>query len=184
MGHSAGAPILARMCLDGMIAPKGLVSLNGAFLPLGGSAGQIFAPLARLLVGLPGLPQLFAWRAGDPRIVEKLLASTGSRLDPQGVSLYTLLVRTPGHAAGALKMMANWDLVPVVRDLPKFSARLLLVVGANDRTIPPADSARVQAMVPGATLISMPGLGHLSHEEDPAGTTALVRQFAAELGLV
>ena len=65
-GHSAGAAILVRMCLDGQIAPQGLVSLNGAMLPLGGSAGQLFSPLAKLLAGLPLLPDLFAWRARDP----------------------------------------------------------------------------------------------------------------------
>ena len=101
-GHSAGAPILARMALDGQIAPAGLVSLNGAFLPLGGSAGQIFAPLARLLVGMPGLPALFAWRASDPKTVRKLLDGTGSRLDEAGVRFYTRVVRNPSHAAAAL----------------------------------------------------------------------------------
>ena len=53
VGHSAGAAILARMCLDGAAAPRGLVSLNGAFLPFGGAAGQVFSPLARFLVGVP-----------------------------------------------------------------------------------------------------------------------------------
>jgi magnesium chelatase accessory protein len=184
VGHSAGAAILARMCLDGAIAPAGLVSLNGAFVPLGGAAAPIFAPLARLLVGLPVLPQLFAWRAGDPRVVDKLLASTGSRLDPLGVQLYTRLVRNPNHAAAALRMMANWDLPPLLRDLPKLPAKLLLVSGTNDRAIPPADAVQVQKLVPGAELISMPGLGHLSHEEDPAGTAALILAFARRLGVL
>jgi magnesium chelatase accessory protein len=183
IGHSAGAPILARMCLDGMMAPAGLVSLNGAFLPLGGSAGQIFAPLARLLVGLPVLPQLFAWRAGDPRVVDKLLAGTGSRIDAAGARFYARLVRNPAHTAAALRMMASWDLAPVVRDLPRLQPRLLLLVGDADRTIPPADSARVRDMVAGAEFVAMPGLGHLSHEEDAAGTAAAVCGFADRLGI-
>ncbi len=183
VGHSAGAAILARMCLDGIIAPAGLVSLNGAFLPLAGPAGQVFAPLARVLVGLPILPQLFAWRAGNPRVVERLLAGTGSRLDPKGVALYQRLVRNPAHAAAALRMMASWDLAPLVRDLPKLAPPLLLVAGDGDLAIPPADAARVAAVVPGARMVRWPGLGHLAHEEDPGLALRCIEDFATSLGI-
>lgn len=178
VGHSAGAAILARMSLDDQIAPRGLASLNGAFLPLGGAPGQVFSPLARLLVGLPLLPQLFAWGARREGVVERLLHDTGSSIDPQGAALYGRLVRNPRHAAAALGMMANWDLQPLLRDLPRLEPSLLLITGANDRLIPPAQAARVQALVPGATLVSMPGLGHLAHEERPEETAALVLGLA------
>jgi len=184
IGHSAGAAILARMCIDGMISPAGLVSLNGAFLPLAGSAGQFFAPLARLLVGMPLVPRLFARRAADPRMVDRLLTGTGSRLDEAGIGHYTRIVRNPDHAVSALRMMANWDLVPVVRDLPRLTQKLLLVVGENDRAIPPSDALRVQALVPGAAVARLPGLGHLAHEEDPAGTATLIVDFATVLRLL
>ena len=184
VGHSAGAAILARMCLDGMIAPAGLVSLNGAFMPLAGPAGQVFAPLARLLVGLPVLPQLFAWRARDPRVVERLLAGTGSRLDAAGVALYTRLVRNPGHAAAALRMMASWDLAPVVRDLPRLAVPLLLLAADGDRAIPPGDADRVAALVPGSRAVHWAGLGHLAHEEAPARTAALIEAFARSVGVM
>ena len=94
VGHSAGAAILARMCLDGAIAPRGLVSLNGALLELPGLPRAVFSPLARLLAASP-LPRLFAWRAGDRTAVERLVASTGSRLDAAGVDYYARLVRDP-----------------------------------------------------------------------------------------
>ena len=184
VGHSAGAAILARMAIDGMVAPAGLVSLNGAFMPLAGPAGQVFAPLARLLVGLPVLPELFAWRARDPRVVERLLAGTGSRLDAAGVALYARLVREPGHAAGALRMMASWDLAPVVRDLPRLTVPLLLLAADSDRAIPPADADRVAALVPGSRVVHWAGLGHLAHEEAPERTAALIVEFARSVGVV
>ena len=37
VGHSAGAAIGANMCLRGMLSPGGLVSIGGAFMPIGGS---------------------------------------------------------------------------------------------------------------------------------------------------
>ena len=63
VGHSAGAAILARLCLDGTISPKLFVSLNGAFLPFGGLGRVLFPSMAKLcfsirsrLVFLPGPP--------------------------------------------------------------------------------------------------------------------------------
>ena len=182
VGHSAGAAILARMCLDGLIAPAGLVSLNGAFLPLAGPAGQVFAPLARVLVGLPVLPQLFAWRAGSPHVVARLLSGTGSRLDEAGIALYTRLVRNPAHAGAALRMMASWDLAPLVADLPRLHPRLLLVAGEGDLAIPPADAARVAALVPGSTVVRWPRLGHLAHEENAALAVQCIEDFARTVG--
>ena len=81
-------------------------------------------------------------------------------------------------SARALAMMANWDLRPLERDLPRLHTHLLLVTGSNDRTIPPSDSLRVRALVPEAELVSLPGLGHLAHEEQPARIAELLRRFA------
>lgn len=183
VGHSAGAAILARMCLDGAVAPRGLVSLNGAFLPFGGAAGQVFSPLARFLVGVPLLPDLFARRARKPEVVAQLIRNTGSSLDAEGVELYRRVVQRPGHAAAALGMMAHWDLAPLVRDLGRLGPKLLLIVGDRDAAIPPAQAARVRELVPGAELVSLPGLGHLAHEEQPERVADLVLDFAGSLGL-
>ena len=119
VGHSAGAAILARMCLDGAIAPRALVSLNGAMLPLRGVPGHVFSPIARLVVSLPLTRRMFAWQAADRRVVARMLRSTGSSIDPAGVEQYVRLARCPAHAGAALTMMANWDLRPLQRDLPR-----------------------------------------------------------------
>lgn len=181
-GHSAGAAILARMCLDELAAPLGLVSFNGAFMPFGGAVGSVFASLARLVVGLPMVAGLVAWRAADPATVARLLDGTGSRIDAEGAALYKRLLREPDHAAGAMRMMASWDLVPVLRDLPRLRTRVLLVAAANDRTIPPADAEKLHALIPGSVLRVQPGLGHLSHEEDPEAAAALILDFARQVG--
>jgi magnesium chelatase accessory protein len=182
VGHSAGAAILARMCLDGAIAPAGLVSLNGAFMPFGGPAGQIFAPLARLLVGLPVLPALFSWRASDPSVVTRLLEGTGSTLDARGVGLYAKVMRNADHTGSALRMMASWDLAPVLRDLPQLTPKLLLVVGEDDKAIPPSDAARLHALVAGSEIATLARAGHLAHEEKPYETAALILDFARRTG--
>ena len=184
IGHSAGAAILCRMALDGLIAPRLLISLNGALLRLRGAEWLLFAPLARLLASSVLPARLFAWAARDRASVERLVASTGSRLPPEDVDLYWRLVRNPAHVDGALRMMAAWDLVALERELPRLKAPLALLVGEGDRTVPPGEAARVRALLPQATCQSLPGLGHLAHEEQPeavaAAIDALVRQRVPE----
>jgi magnesium chelatase accessory protein len=167
VGHSAGAAILVRSVLDGAIAPKGIVSLNGALLPLHGLAGLLFSPAAKLLSVNPLVPRLFAWRAADGAAVRRLIAGTGSTLDARGIALYGRLLRNPRHVSGALAMMAHWDLRRLQRDLPKLGLPLALVVAGNDRTVPPAEAQRVRALLPSAERVELPALGHLAHEERP-----------------
>ena len=184
VGHSAGAAILARMILDGRIAPHALMSLNGAILPIRGPESRLFPAAARLLVGLPLVPRLFAWRASDRGVIEQMLGNTGSTLDPAGKDLYGRLARNPGHVAGALGMMAHWDLRPLLRDLPRLGLPVTLVVGSNDRMIPPAESARVRDLLPNAMLVTLPGLGHLAHEERPEEIARLVEEMARSAGVL
>ncbi|MCR9178046.1 MAG: alpha/beta fold hydrolase [Alphaproteobacteria bacterium] len=183
VGHSAGAAILVRMCLSEQIAPKALVSFNGAFLPLGGVAGQVFAPIAKVLSLNPLVPSLFAWRAGDPRLISRLLQDTGSSIDPEGVAFYGRLARDPGHAAGALGMMANWDLKSLERDLPKLQVPLALVAAERDRAIALRYAKQVAEMVPNAQLRAWPALGHLAHEEDPQGAADMIVETAEQFGV-
>ncbi len=176
VGHSAGAAILARMCLDSQIAPSVLVSLNGAFLPLRGLPVHLLSPMTKMLVSIPMVPRLVARFAINQDTVSRLLRDTGSNLEPAGIAQYRRLFSSPAHLAGALGMMARWELEPIARALGQLKPRLVLVVGENDRTISPGDALRVQALIPAAQVVSVPGLGHLAHEEAPARIAELIEQ--------
>lgn len=174
IGHSAGAAIIVRMALDGALPGAVLGAVNGAFLPFGGVAAPVFGPLARMLHGAGWVSRLFARRAADPRVVARLVAGTGSRLDERALALYGRLMRSPGHTSAALAMMAHWDLRGLARELPRLPAPLHLLVGDRDLATPPRQARRVQALVPGATLRMLPGVGHLAHEEAPGEAAAWV----------
>jgi magnesium chelatase accessory protein len=167
VGHSAGAAVLCRLALDRRLAPSRIISINGAFLPLGGLAGMLFAPLARLLAGTPLLPQLIARRIASPISVSRMLESTGSRLSAEGIELYVRLMRDADHVAGTLAMLSQWDLEPFARDLPNLPTPLTLLVGDNDKTVPPPQAREVRARLRSAAIDWLPGLGHLAHEEAP-----------------
>ena len=151
-------------------------TLGAAYLPLpyAGSAA------------LPFAPRFFAGQASDPRSVERLIDSTGSTLDAEARAFYARLVRNPGHVAGALAMMANWDVGPLLRDLPRLGPKLVLVVADKDLTVPPAQGTRVRSMWPDPSAVELhrlKGLGHLAHEEDPAQVAALCIEAARAAGV-
>ncbi len=183
-GHSAGAAILARMCLDRHLDPRVLIGENGALLPLRGLAGHWFAPAARLFATHPLLTRFFAWRSRAPGSVERLVASTGSRLDDRGLDLYRRLVVTPGHVGAAIGMMANWDLGPLTEDLPRLATPLVMLVGERDSTVRPAETRRIGKLVPGLEVETIPGVGHLAHEEAPAVVAGMVRRIARGHGVL
>ena len=179
VGHSAGAAILARMCLDGRIAPSTVISLNGAFMPLRGLPVQLLSGVTRFLVGMPAFARLVARRAADASAVRRLLDGTGSRLGPDQVELYRRLFGTTAHVAGALGMMANWRLDGLARALGQLKPTLVLVAADNDRTIAPADAVQVRKFAPNARVVSLPGFGHLAHEEAPDLVAGLIERMVA-----
>ncbi|MCX7304251.1 MAG: alpha/beta fold hydrolase [Hyphomicrobiales bacterium] len=172
VGHSAGAAILVEMALTGLIAPKMIIALNGALLPIRGSS--LFSPLAKLLFVNPLAPKLFAWRAIRQDATRRLLEGTGSNIEPRGIELYQRLFRTPGHVSGALGMMANWDLYALQRQIGNLVTPLVLVTAAGDRAIPRLDAATLAQRVKTARVCALPYGGHLVHEEQPRRIAQLI----------
>jgi len=184
IGHSAGAAILTRMALDGLTTPPLIVSINGALMPFPGAAAHIFPAMAKVLFLNPFTPRFFAWRAGQGGAVDRLIEGTGSDIPPRSLDLYRRLFQSPGHVAGALAMMANWDLARLIRDLPKLQTNLVQIVGSNDRAIPPDQAYQVAKCVPRAEVELLRGLGHLAHEEDPDRVARAIVKAAANMGMV
>ena len=75
--------------------------------------------------------------------------------------------------------MANWNLRPLMRDLPRLTTRLILVAGDNDKMVPSTEVFRVRALVPSAETVWLRGLGHLAHEERPDEIAALMERLLA-----
>jgi magnesium chelatase accessory protein len=114
---------------------------------------------------------------------DKLHKAAGVFEAEDSTEFYRRLMASPRHVEATLGMMANWDLDAFVRDLPKLAGPLALVVGANDRTVPPRDAQRVRLLLPEAVVETQSGLGHLAHEEDPAAAADSIRRYAAIWGV-
>ena len=182
IGHSAGAAVAARIALDepqALADVKRLISLNGAWLPPAGQGRWFYAPLARLFALNPWVPHVFAFHASHRGALERLIASTGSRLDAAGIDLYARLVSDRRHVAAVLAMMVAWDLRSLLQDLPRLGPALHLVVTEGDRTVPLTASLEAARRQPRALLHRLPGLGHLAHEEAPGEILGLLARLLA-----
>ncbi|MEQ8513970.1 MAG: alpha/beta fold hydrolase [Chromatocurvus sp.] len=184
VGHSAGAAVLVRMTLDGLIQPAAIAAFNGALLPFEGMMGKIFPRAARVLASLPVLPSMLARRAARSPMIDRLIEQTGSRSAALDLVHYQSLSQSPRHIRGVLAMMANWDLAALERDILDLDTPLYLVACTNDRAVPAAQARYLKARLPCAHLRIVPELGHLGHEENPGLFSGFVEEAAAEAGLL
>lgn len=183
VGHSAGACIalsLAFTLTDPQGRPPAVIGLNAALGRFEGVAGWLFPLLARLLALNPLTALLFSAGPNPAGRAKRLIEGTGSRLDARGLDLYARLLSDRGHVDGTLKMMARWEIGPLLESLPQIPSRTLLLSGTGDRAVPSRVSAAAAGRIPGATHVAIPGAGHLMHEEDPDDFATRIRAWMKE----
>ena len=69
-------------------------------------------------------------------------------------------------------MTSLWD------RLGNITAPTTIACGEITDTITPQYAAEIASRIPGATMLSMTGLGHFGPIEDPDATTAAILEFA------
>ncbi len=163
LGHSAGAAIALRMSES--MAVNGVVGLNAALGAFEGAAGVMFPLLARVLAMTPFIPTFVSRLWGNPATVKKLITSTGSNLDADGLACYLALVQDRDHIDGTLGMMAQWKLDGLLARLPDLRTPTLLIASTGDKAVPAKTSREAAARMPNTTYVELPKLGHLVHEE-------------------
>lgn len=176
-GHSAGAAVAVQLALDGAIKAH-VAALCPALRPYGGEASGMMSSFAKLLFANPVTPWL---AAGVARFAVDtgsfLQKSTGSRIDRRGVQLYGRLFASPAHCAGAIGLMADWELEAIAAALPNLPVPMTVIHGEKDAAVPVKEGREV-AEISGGRFIGMSG-GHLAHEEEPARAAELIGELAA-----
>lgn len=88
--------------------------------------------------------------------------------------LGAMIAATPatGLAGAARGIAARPDSTSTLAEI---TVPALIIVGSEDETTPPAESEAMHAAIAGATLVVIPGAGHLSNLERPAAFNAAVR---------
>jgi magnesium chelatase accessory protein len=179
-GHSAGTAIALQLTLDrGWRAP--VVGFTPALMPFPGLAAKLFPSLAKILFTNPFVAIIFARLASGRGETERFLTrATGSRIDAAGARCYQRLFSKSGHCDGTIRMMANWRLEPLRDKLAQVTAPVLLLPADRDSAIPQSAVLAAAGHIPGCRTQTLPRLGHLAHEEDPAGAAEIIAAFGRE----
>lgn len=169
VGHSMGGKAAQLVASR---APKGLIGL------------ALVAPAPPTPMALPleirqGMVHAYDTRESIIGTVEQVLAPGGlTEEDLEGVIADSL--------AGAMGAREAWPLATSQEDisalLPGVNVPVLVISGEDDRVEPPAVLRReLMSRLPGAELVVLPGVGHLSPLEAPDAVARHLAQFAHAL---
>ena len=93
------------------------------------------------------------------------------------VTRYRDMMLAPGVRTAILARMERTILHDPAPILARVTAPTLLLWGEKDAMIPIANAADYLRLLPHATLVRLPNLGHVPFEEDPAGSLPPVERF-------
>ena len=163
VGHSLGAAVALAWALDAPDDVAAVVTLGGYVLPLGGPPPWVIA-LMRSRAVLRGLGALGRSRVGRP-----LVASAVKRAFSPGTAPPEYLAVAPRLALQTANLIGDGEdrkaaeegLAALRPRYPALAVPLVIVVGAEDRMVPPSVSERLHALVPGSKLVRVPGAGHM-----------------------
>lgn len=94
---------------------------------------------------------------------------------------YGELALAPGHRDILLTQRSRPDQKIVAADFAKIATPTLVMSGAQDKLIPPAQQQAIAAAIPGARLVTYPEGGHVPMEQLPDASAADLRAFADAL---
>lgn len=176
LGHSAGAVIALSLVAStrspDTASPQMVFSVNGALRPIRGN--RLLSPMAKALFANPLSASMFSLLARSTPLGGNLLTATGSRIDPEGETIYRLLLGSSGHVRGALGMMASWDLERLPDLLGRLSVPLALLAARDDPMVPAGSSEMAASLCRNASLTLMETGGHLLHEGSPGRVSAWI----------
>jgi pimeloyl-ACP methyl ester carboxylesterase len=168
VGHSAGGAVAMLTYYRHPERVQALVMEDAAIFGGGGAPSFISA-----LAWLPQVqrlgPLLVRSIAGESGISTIYLAwHDDSKVSPDIIEGYKrpLMAQDWDYALWQFTAAAhplNLDL-----NLTSISVPTLVITGDDDQIIPTSQSVKLASNIPGATLVVMPGCGHIPHEEAPS----------------
>ena len=175
VGHSMGGRLAWRFAADHpervtklvLVAPDGFASPGFEY----GKAPEVPAALGLMRNALP--------RALMRMNLEPAYANPQALTD-ETIDRYHDLLLAPGVRGALLDRLKQTRLRDPQPLLARIQAPTLLIWGEQDAMIPLSNSADYLKALPGARLVSLPGVGHLPQEERPDAALAALRQFLRE----
>jgi len=102
-----------------------------------------------------------------------------SQLTPQMMQRYHDMMLAPGVRTALLERMRQTRNSDPVARLQSITVPTLLIWGEKDAFIPVGNAQDYLKAMPQATLVTLPGVGHVLHEEAPKASVQAVLDFLA-----
>jgi len=128
---------------------------------------EVFPRLAALRTGLPGTAA---------QIATYFFPASHIAAHPEVVDIFTGNSRDAAQKQRRAAILAR----PVEADLVAITAPTLVLVGAEDRLIPPAHTLSLAGEIAGARTVSIAGLGHVGTLQSPHAVAREVLAFLRE----
>ena len=130
---------------------------------------------------LGGVARTLGIRPVLPTVTRRMFGTTTRREKPELVAEWRRRF-TEAHVPSALRMLGALRRRDDLRGrLREIGVPTLVVVGAEDSSLPPARSRVIADGIPGAKLVEIPAAGHLSTLEKPAAVTEALQEFLGSL---
>jgi pimeloyl-ACP methyl ester carboxylesterase len=177
-GNSLGGQVAweTAVALPQRVAQLVLVDASG--YPAESASVAPSVPLGFRIARIPALRALTQYTL--PRsLVEKSVRNVygdPAKVTPELVDLYVDMTLRAGNRK-ALGRRLDQGYTGDVAGLKTLAVPTLILWGGQDRLIPLEFGQRFARDIAGSRLVVFDDLGHVPHEEDPARTVAVVRQF-------
>jgi magnesium chelatase accessory protein len=166
VGHSAGVAIALDMVAIGLASPRAIIGFGAALVPPDRVYREWFAPVVAPIATSSLAARIGAALGAQPALSDLVLGAASSTLPAAQRDAYRALFASPSHVAGALAMMAAWDLAALLDRLAIASLPpTTLVHGTRDAFVPLVALRATVASLPAVTIVPWEGAGHLLHEE-------------------
>ncbi|MCY7315007.1 MAG: alpha/beta fold hydrolase [Rubrivivax sp.] len=174
IGHSMGGRLAWRLAAEQparverlvLIAPDGFASPGFAY----GKAPDVGLTVRLMQHVLP-----------RPLVRASLLPaySDRSKATDAMVDRYHAMLLAPGVRGALVARLQQLVLQEPTPWLQRIAAPTLLLWGEQDAMIPALNAQDYLRTVPGSRLVTLPGVGHLPHEEAPQASLPVLRTFLA-----
>ena len=172
--------------LGGMVAQEVAIRhperVDGLILACTAPGWPFAYPMPAASVRLIAATALMPAKAARRRHTENALSAGTVRERPELVSRLPELQASEPVDSGALSAQAAAAARYAGRlRRARIQARTLVLHGGADTVVDPRNSRLIADRIPGARLVTFPGLGHLLFWEDPGGFTEAVASFLLDL---
>ena len=174
-GNSLGGGVAWHLALLAPQRVAQLVLVDALAYPVASAS----LPLGWQFARLPLLGHLSEHFLPRPLVAQGLRAVYGqpAQVSDALVDRYFELTLRAGNRAALVQRLQHWSPAEGVDHVRGVTAPTLILWGGQDRLIPLANGRRLAADIAGSRLVVFDDLGHVPHEEDPARTVAVVKDF-------